>query len=143
MRRLTSPLAALAAVMTGACDPPPPVDADAGGAPRAASAPADIVALLDGVRPGDVAADARLSRVDVTPERSIALVFLMGEAELPFWIARKGTQAFRPPRSTERYDLFFGKPTASVPDDAVTRILEELERRVRRTEDRVPVPAGL
>ena len=143
-RRTSSAL--LLALLGGAtgCDAPPRLDADA--ARPAASGPmvfADGTALLDGVAPGGTIAGATLLRVFRTEERSLALDFELGKAQLTIWIAKKGTSKFLAPRSTERYDLYIGAERGELQPEAVKRLFDDVEQRVRRTEMKVPAPEGL
>lgn len=104
-------------------------------------APPDAVALLDGLKPGDVVGDWQVRAIEVLHDRRIAVEFHKGKASFDIWVARHSAN---PPVRTARYALTFGfEQGGHVPASAEQRALHAIAARVRATENRVPVPKGL
>jgi hypothetical protein len=102
-----------------------------------------VTALLDGLAPGDAIGAWSVHVIRVI-ESQIGVDLLKDEQVLTIWIARKGGQKV-PPRQTERYAIFYGYPSSAQQEASrdIERILDEIEKRIRRTESAAPVPAGL
>ncbi|MEB2310269.1 MAG: hypothetical protein OZ921_04685 [Sorangiineae bacterium] len=110
------------------------------------NAPADAVALLDGLRPGDAVGDFRVYRIAAKPaEHRLQVELHQGDSGFNVWVMKKGGPV--PPRETGKYGLYYGglwgahaKEFRPGFEDAV---LTDLTSRIGRTEDRVPPPQGL
>lgn len=112
----------------------------------ARSAPADVVALLDGLRPGARIGDFTVFRIRTEPEQHRIEIELAGEkVGFSIWIEKKS--ATPAPRQTGNYSIFFGRPweqgEAKLPADAQGPVLDDISARLKKTEGSVPVPKGM
>jgi len=113
--------------------------------PEPPAAGPEVVALLDGLRPGDALAGWEVQRIGAPRERQVRIDLRRGELEWPLWVALRGAQPDRlSPRETARYALFYGHlPDGGVDAPSLQQTLDALAARLERTEQRVPVPPGL
>ncbi len=132
-------------------EPAPSPNAEAGGPgalPPVSAVPAEI-ALLEGLKPGDVVDEWTVERILVTesPTQQPQLAIELGRkgSGITIWVHRKETVK-NPPLSTERYAFTFGHPRPygdPIPKDAYAKTMAQIAERVRRAESTAPVPDGL
>jgi len=131
-------LACLVGVVERLLAPPVPAERAAERTP----APPEAIALLGGLALGEKLAGWTV--LGVTGPTDGALRIDVGRDEIRFSITvtALGAGDYAAPRSTERYDLFYGHPHprgTQIPELAVRAILAGVERRIRRNEADVTV----
>ena len=149
-------IAAFVCVTPLGCRAEPPTPAPA---PSASSTPphtrevpaaADARALLDGLAPGADLGGAKVVGIWAPGADATLRVEVESRAGITFRIGivrrREDPKERRPPAVTQGYEIGFGevKPEGSPfsSEDAMSAV-KAVEERIRRTESRVPVPAGL
>ncbi len=154
LRSAAAPLAitvaaCIAALIPVSAEPRRPIDAtQAGRPPREGPPPAaaEVIALLDGLRPGDTIAGGRVLRIHGPHERMIAVDVERADREITVTIAVRGAFPRDPPRHTARYDLFYNAPrppARALPAEAVDALLAALAERIAHVEARTPAPPGM
>lgn len=115
--------------------------------PWKAPPPADVAALLGGLGPAtDLGAGWRVRGVSPVHEGRIVIDVERGEIGFRVWVMRRDDADKRPPARTKHYALFVVQPRPTgeaVDDEGKGHVLAALAARLRATEGRVPVPAGL
>lgn len=102
----------------------------------------DVIALLDGLTVGDVLGDSQVERIHAPHERQVRIVLHRAGRSWSLWVAlRDGDAGPHAPRETVRYALFY--ENIEVEPAVLTATLDALAARLERTEQGVPVPAGL
>lgn len=102
--------------------------------------------LLDGIGVGDSVAGWRIDRTRLVKGKRLAIEVRHGKTGFTIWIVRKGIDKRTAPRQTDRYDLYFGQRVnygGPVPPGAEAKVLDAIAARLKRTGDKVPVPAGM
>jgi len=141
-------VAAIALVGAPGCnDNPSGGPAPASSTPRALPAPAgaDISALLDGLKSGDKLAGVPVAAIGAIDSRgAIPIVLQQGDSCSVIAIAAR-TEEPSPPMSTRSYSLFFEgfDHRSAVPQQQLLEAMRDLASRLKKTEDKLPVPAGL
>jgi hypothetical protein len=108
------------------------------------SAGADVIALLDGLAPGDSLAGFRVRAIRAPRDRRIAVELEGADLALTVVVVIRGSLPHSAPRSTARYDLFYDEPRGGrIETDAVAPLLGALAERIARVEDHTPTPSGL
>jgi hypothetical protein len=149
-------IAAFVCVTVLGCRGEPPAPAPA---PSASSTPppspdvpaaADARALLDGLAPGADLGGAKVIGIWAPRADATLRVEVEARAGVTFRIGivrrREDPKERRPPAVTQGYEIGFGevKPEGSAfSAEAAASAVKAVEERIRRTESRVPVPAGL
>ncbi len=126
--------------------PPQAASANASAIPIDPDAPADVVALLDKLRPGEKVGDFTVGRISVQPDKhSIRIELAQDSDGFSVWIERKSTTPA--PRQTGKYSVFFGATWetrgAKLTPGFEGPVLDAITERLRKTEADVPVPKGL
>lgn len=119
---------------------PPEIEVRAGQRPPASP---EAFALLDGLELGETLAGWTVLGVTGPIDHALHLDVARDELRFTITIAARGAAPFASPRSTERYDLYYGHPHprgTEIPENAVRAIMAGVERRVRRNEAEVEVP---
>lgn len=126
-----------------------PTGAPGGPAGGAAVPPAtpDVVALLDGLKPGDSIGPATVARVSAVVGGAILVYVTQGpQRGMVSVVKRGGPNAPNPPATSEKYAVYFrtekGAPDV-LPEKVIMDACTALAERLRRTEPRAPTPAGL
>jgi hypothetical protein len=112
-------------------------------APRAAG---DVIALLDGLKPGDKLEAVTVLAIDAPSERVVRVHVGVEGMVFTIGISRAGSSAGKPPPvTTGRYELGYGNARGSgeLPPGAMGNAAEALAERIRRRESEVPLPAGM
>jgi len=112
-------------------------------APRAAS---DVIALLDGLKPGDKLEAVTVMAIDAPSERVVRVQVGVEGMAFTIGINLAGSSAGKPPPvTTGKYEIGYGNPrgTGELPPGAMGNAAEALAERIRRRENEVPVPAGM
>jgi len=135
-------LACIAGALERLVDPPQ-AEVRAGQRPPA---PPEAFALLDGVQVGERLAGWTVLGLTGPVDNALQLDVARDEIRFSITIAARGAVDFSSPRSTERYDLYYGHPHprgTEIPENAIRAIMAGVERRVRRNEAQVEVPGLL
>ena len=105
--------------------------------PRVAASPTEYY-NLDFNRP------LRVEDAVPTERRSLDVELTGGGVTFTASVMASGAAPHRPAARTKRYDLFYGHVLPpGAPIEGRDRVLAELSERLARTEEQVPVPAGL
>ncbi|MFO0548832.1 MAG: hypothetical protein U0271_10615 [Polyangiaceae bacterium] len=109
-------------------------------------APADVLALVAPLVEGGTLEGYTIERIEPVRERSFKVKLAREGVSFELEVMQHGTRPALPPKSTARYDLYYGHVTPA--EDAATRadierLLTALSRVVRQNEARVSVPMGL
>lgn len=142
---------ALASLGVAACNSSPqggaPAPSASAGIPRALPAPAgaEILALLDGLAVGDKVGGVPVVAIGAIDARgTIPVVIEQGGAISVVVIAAR-TETPAPPVSTKSYSVFFegfdGRNPLS--QQQVLEAAKDIAARLRKTEDKLPVPPAL
>jgi hypothetical protein len=108
-----------------------------------APAPAEAIALLDGLVVGEKLAGWTVLGITGPSDNALHIDVARDETRFTVSIAPLGAMEHRPPRSTEHYALYYGHPhpkNTSIPENTIRAILAGVERRVRRNERTISVP---
>lgn len=110
------------------------------------SAPADVVALLDGLRPGDKFGDWVVSRISTdAPRHRFRIELEQPQLGWSVFVEKKG--ATPAPRQTDKYSIFYGNAfeqgAAKMPAGYQDSVMDAVVTRIQKTEASAPVPAGL
>ena len=103
----------------------------------------EALALLDGLAPGELLAGWTVLGITGPSEGALHIDVARDEVRFTVSVAPQGVLEYRAPRSTARFDLFYGHPhpeDTEIPENAIRAILAGVERRVRRNEASVTVP---
>ena len=142
----------LLALVLLACDRPDPSKT---GVPGAASssppillpeAGPGILELFGGLRKGDLLGPLRVEHVSIIERGQITLRLSKADAVGQLAVARLDDKGPLPPVKTQKYGIFFLTPLPGLPalsQGELTAASEALAERIRASEDRVPIPAGL
>jgi len=116
-----------------------------GTADRKVPAGAGEVALLDGLRVGDVVEGYEVVWVGAARADGGMEVGLEAGGRRMRLVVALVSEAPRPPVRTERYGLFYEASDAlhAAGVEESLRVLEALAKRIRKVEGRVPVPPGM
>lgn len=124
-------------------DQSPTASASPSGLPPSHPGPADLIALLDGLRVGDDVSGWKVHSID-PPADGVAWVSMRrDDAVFGVGIVRKGTSKAPPPIVLDAYEIGYGRVTSGLPGDAMAGVAQAIADRVRKTEKSVPVPAGM
>ena len=121
-------------------------EAAASAEPPEPQAAPDAVALLDGLRVGSPAGPWSVAAIRPPKEKRLPILFIGDGASLTVWVERKESTKRHPPAQTERYAIFYSSvfpPDAAGAKNSPREALAEIEKRLRKTEIKVPVPDGL
>lgn len=119
---------------------PPEVEVRAGQRPPA---PPEAFVLLDDLEVGERLAGWTVLGVTGPIERALQIDVARDDIRFSITVAARGALPYAAPRSTERYDLYYGHPhprDTEIPENAIRAIMAGVERRVRRNEAEVEVP---
>lgn len=103
-------------------------------------------ALLGGIGVGDAVAGWRIDNTRIVEGKRMKVSVQRGKTGFDVWIARKGTGKRLAPRQTDKYDFYVGGARTyggPVPEGAENKVMDALVERVKRTENKAPVPPGL
>ncbi len=104
-------------------------------------------ALLDGIGVGDSVEGWVIESTRIDKEKRLAVAMQRGKTGFDVWITRKGATGGKvAPQQTDKYDFYVGEERVyggPIPDGAQNKVLNAIVARVRRAENRAPVPAGL
>ena len=106
-------------------------------------APPEAFALLDGVEIGEVLAGWTVLGLTGPDGGALQLDVARDDVRFSITVAARGAVDYPSPRTTERYDLYYGHPHprgTEIPENAIRAIMAVVERRVRRNEAAVEVP---
>ena len=119
--------------------------ASASAATAVKSATPDVLALLDGLKSGDVLDAWTVQSVSaVRPDGVVSVVVKRDADVVALIVANLGTTA-RAPASSERYAVYWenSPPATKVDPELAGAVARLLADRLRKTENRVPSPAGM
>jgi hypothetical protein len=108
-------------------------------------APADALALLDGLGAGTVMDGWPVESVAVRA-KEIVVSFGAKDSGFEVHVGRRGTTQVLAPFETEKFAVWFGfvrEYGGPVPHEIPGKIAAEVAARIRRTETTVPIPQGL
>lgn len=110
---------------------------------RQQAAPAEAVALLDGLQVGEKLAGWTVLGITGPVDHVLRVDVARDEIRFSISVAARGAVEYPAPRTTETYDLYYGHPHprgTEIPESATRAIMAGIERRVRRNEATVEVP---
>jgi hypothetical protein len=143
MRRLLPTLLALGLLACGRSDRPSP-------APEASSAPLEagpgVRELLGGLAPGDPLGAAQVSFIGAVQQGHIPILLRKGDSTGKIAINKLSDTSALPPVKTGKYAIYFTTPhpgSTSISQGDLTAACEALAERLRATEDKIAVPAGV
>lgn len=105
------------------------------------SCAADVVALLGGLRGGDVLGGFTVQRISCREPRSAAIELQGAPGSLSVLVAAKGVLPHAPPARTERCELFYSHRAPAPTQEATQGALEATALRVRAGEKK-GLPGG-
>lgn len=104
-------------------------------------------ALLDGIGVGDRVEGWRIENTRIDKHKRLRIDLQRGKTGFTVSIERKGGSSGRlPPRQSDKYKLFVGYQRlygAPIPQGVEIKVLDAILERVKRAENRVPVPPGM
>lgn len=106
----------------------------------------DVIALLDGLKPGDEVAGLEVLAIDAPVERVVYVDVGTATKVFSVGISRLGTRADKsPPVTTDQYELTYGntRGDGELPTGSLRNSAEAVAERIRRREHQVPTPEGL
>jgi hypothetical protein len=118
---------------------PPPSDR----AGQRAPAPPEAFALLDDIELGERLAGWTVLGLTGPKDGALQLDVARDDIRFSITVAARGAVEYPAPRTTDRYDLYYGHPHprgTEIPENAIRAIMAGVERRVRRNEAKVAVP---
>lgn len=118
----------------------PPITARVG---QRTPAPPEAFALLDDLEIGEKLAGWTVLGLTGPRDGALQLDVARDDIRFSITVAARGAVQFPAPRTTARYDLYYGHPHprgTEIPDNAIRAIMAGIERRVRRNEADVVVP---
>ncbi len=109
-------------------------------------AAADVIALLDNLRPGDSLGPGVVLAIDAPIERIVWVDVQVGDRVFGVGVGASGTGGDKPmPITTDRYEIRYGmlRGHGELAPGAFVAAAEDLASRVRRREQTVPLPVGM
>lgn len=108
-----------------------------------APAPPEAFALLDDLEVGEKLAGWTVLGLTGPTDGALQLDVARDDIRFSITVAARGAVQYPAPRTTARYDLYYGHPHprgTEIPENAIRAIMAGVERRVRRNESDVAVP---
>ena len=108
-----------------------------------APAPTEAFALLDDLEIGEKLAGWTVLGLTGPNDGALQLDVARDDIRFSITIAARGAVQYPAPRTTARYELYYGHPHprgTEIPENAIRAIMAGVERRVRRNEADVVVP---